>query len=452
MVQFKEEKLLRKELQKLLEDYEHKEIRSLNKIIMSMLARINNEAKIFSGIPEQLVTLANNSLLLQVYQRTGLTYSEDKVVSVVGTSINYIKAVIDKLVKIADDLQDSDKKEALYSLIGGSHLFMAYFFCKYRKKFFADNVNVLCELHGIPKLNEKITSNDALVSLFELTESKKCSKLQRALDIIMQHGNDLITIDANELNISNASKLGISNEDIKALQLLTRVDYDNVYSLMSIAYESISIENKRTGQKLSLNSLYNLIFSMFTNSYIKDIESCKENKNSEFNEFMDAILNIDNINVLYSGIARNFHDIFKNNLTAFSKFENNIIHKYAEIEKEKLSIINSISTTKPSTENTSVVSSSENTLETEENEESSETMTEATDETVIEVPTRRSRRFDQVTLALAVFSALFLIANSAFLMYLIGSKNSAPVYGNIDTNQQCSSIYTEEESSVWQDQ
>ncbi|KAI5129848.1 hypothetical protein NEPAR08_2205 [Nematocida parisii] len=443
MQEFKEEKLLRKELQKSLGDYEYREIKTLNRIVMDMLARINDEVKIFSGIPEQLVSLANNSLLLQVYQRTDLIYSEDAVVSVVGTSINYIKAVIDKLVAIADNLQDNDKKEALYNLIGGSHLFMAYFLCNYRKQFFTENVNTLCELHGIPKLNEKTTSNYALVSLFELTESKKCSKLQRALDIIMKHGNDLFTIDETGLKTSNASKLGISNDDIKALQLLTRVEYDSVYNLMWIAYRSISIENKNTGQKMSFDSLYDLIFGIFTNYSIKDIELYKENKNCKFNEFMNAILNIGSINILYSGVPNNFHDIFKPNLTTFSKFENNVIHMYAETEKEKFSIINSTSTAKPSIEDTTEVSSStETALEAKENRETSEPVTE--------VPTRRSRRDEQVSLFLTVFVFLFLIANSAILINLIGSKNSAPTYGNIDTNQQCTSICPEEESSVWQ--
>ncbi|KAI5168033.1 hypothetical protein NEIRO02_2347 [Nematocida sp. AWRm79] len=224
-------------------------------------------------IPEKLINLAGNIYYIQMHrqnahkEKTGSCQIKGLIKEM---SLKHANIAIDIIMKAAKELDSKDKKEAFYELMGNNHVIMAAVY-KIRNEFFDSAIDVLCEKEGLPELDIGMPSEYAMIKLCELTDSGECSRLQRALDILMKHGDNLIIIDKNGIEQSNASYLGLSKDDIYSLQLLTRTDKWDLNEFYKFLKESIygSIHsfykaNEKYIYYFSIYNLHAIIFSIAT--------------------------------------------------------------------------------------------------------------------------------------------------------------------------------------------
>ncbi|KAI5167537.1 hypothetical protein NEIRO03_1842 [Nematocida sp. AWRm78] len=289
-----DENKLKTELQKEFngkeEEMKPEDIYKIYKIILDMTR--NNS--IFKNLPESLTRLAYNILYIQIYNRI-INYSYgNTTISEIKNSITQTYAIIDIIKEAAKQLDSESKKQAFYRLIGNNHIIIASVY-KHKKNFYDSSINILREKAGIPELDGKITSKDAIIKLFELTESKKYSRLQRVFDILMKHGDNLIITDNNGVEHSNIDNLGICNDDIYSLQLLARIE-DSDFSYFTSFFINSSIYNS-----IYSEDLYNSIFELYNTIYIMSsmdngFNSYKDKKKDIINTCLNQLKN--NINAV----------------------------------------------------------------------------------------------------------------------------------------------------------
>ncbi|EIJ89341.1 hypothetical protein NEPAR06_0508 [Nematocida parisii] len=261
--------------------------------LFNIITEINKERKIFTDLPDPISNLAYNILYIQIaYRIIFKEYNEDYVISEIKGSIKHIDIVMDIIIKSAEELQDANK-QAYYELMGNNHIIMAEVY-KVRSTFYVYSIDILCESIDIPEIDARMTSDDVMIKLCELTESGECSRLQRALDILMKHGNNL-TIADKIIDQSNAHELGISNDDINSLHLLTKLhkwtnsDF-NMFIGQSV-YKSIynEIDNPEYDDTLYIKSLYNLYVMVFNMSVLKNITDTESYINENVNDIKELI-------------------------------------------------------------------------------------------------------------------------------------------------------------------
>ncbi|EIJ87111.1 hypothetical protein NEQG_02697 [Nematocida parisii ERTm3] len=227
-----DEEILRIELQKEFGEkegeIEDEDIEKIYKIVID----INKRTPVFKDLPESLTNFAYNIFYIKINSRIfGCVYKEDTAISAIKDSIAQTSEIIDMIEEGANKLDNQSKKEAFYKLISNNHMIMAQLYMN-RKNFYDSSINILREKAGRSELGEEIASADAMVKLYELTKSKKCSRLQRVLDILMKDGNKLTITDNSGKEQSNADKLRISNDDIYSLQLLARTEESDFLFLL----------------------------------------------------------------------------------------------------------------------------------------------------------------------------------------------------------------------------
>ncbi|KAI5155505.1 hypothetical protein NEPAR06_1887 [Nematocida parisii] len=275
---------LRIELQKEFSDkkgeIEDGDMQKIYKIITDN----NRTTKIFKDLPEPLTNLAYNIFYAQIYSRNiNRDYKEDTAISAINDSITQTYEIIDMIEEEANTLNSKSKKEAFYKLISNNHSIMAQVYMN-RKNFYDSFINILREKAGISELDEEITSKDAIVKLCELTELKKCSRLQNALNILMKHDDNLTITDENGEEQSNICDLELTNDDIYSLQLLARTkdsDFFNFthYIINNLIYNSICIQDKDKRLYTSIGWLYYTIYNMSIIPTTNDIFSLDKDKN-----------------------------------------------------------------------------------------------------------------------------------------------------------------------------
>ncbi|KAI5167655.1 hypothetical protein NEIRO02_2147 [Nematocida sp. AWRm79] len=348
---------LREEFKNKRGEMDHEDINKLFNII----AEINKEKRIFTGVQEPLANLAYNILFKQLFHRIiHRNYTEDSIISKVYNALIHINSIVDIIKELGDELDSDDKKEAFYNLIGNSYLLMAEGYI-FRKKLLDLAIDKLCEKEGISKLDDKITSNNAMNKLCELTESKDSCRFKRALDILVKHGDNLIITDENGEEHSNISNLGITEDDIYSLQLLTKAnDYDinnfiyfldgsvsnsmwnRGYLRLFLLYNNLVIRMDKNDLYFYICLLYVNVFNMFTytSDNILDIESYKEKNRNTIKNYLNQIfkkriedISIGNENLSIINTIRNHND-FNN-----EDIKNNLLKKYFESIESDISTI-----------------------------------------------------------------------------------------------------------------
>ncbi|EIJ88053.1 hypothetical protein NEPAR06_1001 [Nematocida parisii] len=312
--------------------------------VTNIIVDINRNNEIFIDIPVPLRKLAYNMIFIEVFKRTemGYRYTYNDILTVIKDSINYIGIIMNIIINIAEDLQDNYKKEVFYRVMGNNHMIIAAVY-QHRNDFFCDTIDKLCEIHKIKKLDYKLYSDDALIGLFESNKYKKCSRLKRALDILMKYGDNLIIRDNNGNEKSNARKLGISNDDIKSLQLLRRVHQEDVFSIISVVYDSIHIKNKNWNETVSIFWLYLFMLKLSIFMDIKeDILSHKSTKTVDIiKQYLKNMENVENTLIIKNSNAWNRFKSIENDFKINpEEFKNNVIQDYLKRVKSKMLILN----------------------------------------------------------------------------------------------------------------
>ncbi|KAI5168002.1 hypothetical protein NEIRO02_2322 [Nematocida sp. AWRm79] len=345
MVGHIDEDELRTKLQREFKDKEGKiEQKDISKLF-NIITEINRKRRIFTGISSPLDNLAYNMLYKQIYSRIRFErYTEDYIVSKMNDCIKHVDLIIDIIMNVAKELESDDQKQAFYDLMGNNHMVMAQVY-KFKWNFFIPSINILCRKAGIQKLNDKITSEDAMVKLCELTSSGECSRLQNALNILMKYGDNLTIPDKNGIEQSNADKLGLTEDDIYSLQLITRTyrwnNIDLNKFLNDSIYNSIYIEDNEHSLNYSISNLYNTVFDMSKSNGISNIESYKKKNIDKIKECLNELMSKERMGInneireskVYNHIKTHKHFNIED-------FKNNVIQKYLKsIESGILSII-----------------------------------------------------------------------------------------------------------------
>ncbi|KAI5187472.1 hypothetical protein NEIRO03_2544 [Nematocida sp. AWRm78] len=301
MKEFIDENKLKTELQKEFNSKEEMKREDIYKIYKIVVVMTRNNRK-FKNLPESLTRLAYNILYIQIYNRIiNYTYG-NSTISEIKNSITQTYAIIDIIKEAANELDSESKKQAFYRLIGNNHIIMASVY-RHKKNFYDSSINILREKAGIPELDGKITSIDAIIKLFELTESEKYSRLQRVFDILMKHGDNLIITDNNGVEHSNIDNLGICDDDIYSLQLLARIeDLDFVY--FTSFFINSSIYNSNYSE-----DLYNSIFGLYYTIYIMS------SMDNGFNSYKDKKKDI--INTCLNQLKNNINAVYVNDISSY---------------------------------------------------------------------------------------------------------------------------------------
>ncbi|KAI5127002.1 hypothetical protein NEPAR04_0530 [Nematocida parisii] len=269
-------------------------------------------------------------------------YNEDDIISKINMSVNHVKMVINIIIEEGNRLKSMEKEAYYYNLMKSNHLIAADIY-RVRHKFFCDAIDKLCNHFKIKKLDDEMSSNDALISLFELTESKESSRLQSALNLIMNHSDKLAIEDKNGLEQSNSPILEISDEDIRSLQLLRKVKCGDIIDLLDIIYESICIKNQEGTKTNSLYfGLYIPLYDMFLSEEdIKDIELYKKKNTEKIQNVLSILQNIKSMTIRDSNLWwNNLKAINKHPKFNLEKFKNNVVQKYLEAAEDKKPIVN----------------------------------------------------------------------------------------------------------------
>ncbi|KAI5168770.1 hypothetical protein NEIRO03_2623 [Nematocida sp. AWRm78] len=315
--------------------------------LFNVIAEINKERRIFTDLPEPLGNLAYNALYIQVFQRLNDDYYEyidydyttDILISKIIDSTKHIDMFMDIIIKSAEELDSEDKKQAFYKLMGNNHIIMAEVY-KLRRDFFNSSINILCEKEGIPKLDDKMTSEESMIKLCELTKSKECSRLQKALDILIKYGDNLTITDENGKNQSNATKLGISKDDIYSLQLLKNGTYWDNLDLNLFLEESVYnsffiIDRNENSWKFPIYNLYNRIFKICLDINIIYLGSIKDTKPyitqniNEIKKYLSGLKNKESMRVLNEiGESTIFNVIKDHKEFKTDEFTNNVLQNY----------------------------------------------------------------------------------------------------------------------------
>ncbi|KAI5130099.1 hypothetical protein NEPAR04_1774 [Nematocida parisii] len=319
---------------------EEKDIDKIYKMVMA----INKRTPIFKDLPEPLTNLAYNIFYKQIYSRNiKRDYKEDTAISAINNSITQTSAIIDMIKEEAKKLGNESKKQAFYKLMRDNHMIMAQLYMN-RKNFYDSSINILCQKAGRSELDKEITSKDAMVKLLELTKSKKCSRLQRVLDILIKHGDNLTITNTNGEEQSNADKLGLTNDDIYSLQLLARTEesdfFEFTYNIINnLVYKSIYDKDNDKKLHNSILELYYAIYKMSIMSTIStmnnEFSSYKEKKKNIIKTCLNQLNNMESIDFMYNKsiltLLDDYKGILEHNDFDVVKVRNNVVPNYFKV-------------------------------------------------------------------------------------------------------------------------
>ncbi|EIJ89574.1 hypothetical protein NEQG_00344 [Nematocida parisii ERTm3] len=321
-----------------------KVIPGLKDILIRILSDMNKQEPLFETKYAPLNNLAYNSLVLQILNSVNENspYDENCIIAIVNKSIKNTKIIMNTIIDPNNHLSDYKKKHAYYDIMNNNHLVAAQVYKK-RQNFFCHTINKLCALHNIYVLPDVILSSDALANLFEIVHSIDIPRIQRALEVILKHGDSLITINENGEEKSNIIELGLNNGDIYSLHLLTRVDTNDIHWLINIAYDSIFVESSSKHNNKYFSSLYYLLYFPIWQMCIKTetdhILSYIHKEVNNFQRSLDIFKGMKSLVIYDARVQFNINSIWKSPNFTFDTFKNNLVLKHTSSIIDKISVI-----------------------------------------------------------------------------------------------------------------
>ncbi|KAI5126510.1 hypothetical protein NEPAR08_1124 [Nematocida parisii] len=190
--------------------------------ITTEIIKLKEDGTIFNEIPSELLHLSYNMLYICAIAN----YSNSDKSKVSYKVIKHTKTIIEIIIEAAEEIEN---KELFYRMISNNHIItMQSYMIK----------------HAGKKLVSDEGSKKSTMKLMELTEDKKYSNLQRALDIISQD----ITIMSKE------------DEDImKTFNSISKYNEINDFLINSV-YDSIYNDNNG----IKSYDIFNIYWQMYT--------------------------------------------------------------------------------------------------------------------------------------------------------------------------------------------
>ncbi|OAG31378.1 hypothetical protein NEIG_02400 [Nematocida sp. ERTm5] len=237
---------------------------------------------------------------------------------------------------INDVTEDDRQRAGWHAIMNNNHLNVVHNYSPW-KDFLYNTLDEFSNKQNIKKPTEAIYSTDVMKRLFELTESKECSRLQRALEILEQHGKEIVTINESGSEESNMKKLGLEPDDIYSLQLFTRASPHEVDQVIADIYGMVSVQDQDGVEHNVLKDIITLsLFNNTTTDYIKKkrktfIQNLKESMNT-FKTAKTITISKESSQII--------SDICSKYKCDPAEFKNNVAKKYLESLKDKLSSVN----------------------------------------------------------------------------------------------------------------
>ncbi|KAI5167914.1 hypothetical protein NEIRO03_2367 [Nematocida sp. AWRm78] len=305
--------------------------------VIELIIEINNEEPIFMEMPEPLRNIANSGFFLQIALIRYSKDTKDIVLTKIKASINYAKSIIDIIIEISNTLPTNYKKEAFYKLLDNHYFFLNTAFIV-KKKFFLKSIDELCEIYKIGPISKNISSRDLLYALMGPANCNTCSRLERVIEILKNHGDILIIKDQSGNKLSNIVNIGLNIEDVLILKAFRDIKIDDLNEIMNLVYRIIHVKIKAR-EKSNLTSLFNIyhpIKFMFTIP-IDDILFILQYK-EEIKNNLITVHEIESISLKYSETNKNG---FETNFNlSYSRFEESIVLNHLKYIEDNLAIIN----------------------------------------------------------------------------------------------------------------
>ncbi|EIJ93973.1 uncharacterized protein NEPG_01545 [Nematocida parisii ERTm1] len=259
-----------------------------------------------------------------------------------------IKSIFDDIIKnikirasivwntINHVTEDDRQRTGWHTIMNNNHLNVVHNYLPW-KDFLYNTLDEFSTKQSIKKPTEAIYSADVIKRLFELTESKECSRLQRVLDILEQHGKEIVTINESGNEESNMKKLGLEPDDIYSLQLFTRANPYEIDQVIADMYGMISIQDQDDVEHNVLKDIITLsLFNDTTTGHInKKIKTFIKNLKESMNTFKTA-----KTIIISKESSQTISDICSRYECDPMEFKNNVAKKYLESLKDKLSSVN----------------------------------------------------------------------------------------------------------------
>ncbi|EIJ87328.1 hypothetical protein NEQG_02451 [Nematocida parisii ERTm3] len=216
--------------------------------IIDKIKKLYSSEDTFQGKYAPIAQMINSQIIRSIEREFGGLY-------VNKTYDILIKSIFDDIIKnikirasivwntINHVTEDDRQRAGWHTIMNNNHLNVVHNYLPW-KDFLYNTLDEFSTKQSIKKPTEAIYSADVIKRLFELTESKECSRLQRVLDILEQHGKEIVTINESGNEESNMKKLGLEPDDIYSLQLFTRANPYEIDQVIADMYGMISIQDQ----------------------------------------------------------------------------------------------------------------------------------------------------------------------------------------------------------------
>ncbi|EIJ87357.1 hypothetical protein NEPAR06_0934 [Nematocida parisii] len=311
-----------------------KVIKNFKGIVMSIISRCLPKNLEMGKINNKLDDLEYNMQNLLIFGRIdeGARYIENDLITMINSSIKIAKHIVADILNASTIITDEEMKMKYYNMMNNNYLIGMEIY-KSRHDFFYKIIRQIATNQDVKPAGIKRNSSTALNSLIMPTESKDCSRLQRAWDIITKHGEALDILNQEGNEESNMAKLGLSKDDIYSLYLFTNADFNSVMSISELMYNLVSIEDSSK----SVHSLTNFVHR----EIVKLLLSNSENNLSErkrINILKSRLKDILGLKRVF--VMNGYQDAINNVCNKYgidiSNFEANVVQKYLEAVKNQL--------------------------------------------------------------------------------------------------------------------
>ncbi|EIJ89348.1 hypothetical protein NEPAR06_0503 [Nematocida parisii] len=200
-----------------------------------------------------LNNIAYNTFIMVLKYQTILIkeVTTDSIISMLEKSLCTTEALMDSIENGAELIENDEQKMAYYNMMDKLHILT-----KLPAQLFMSMHLDACYAFYLytPSISfEKISRNEAMGKLCELTRSGEYSNFERLLEIFTENAGNFVKYDKNGMKRSNLANLNLSDEDIYLLYLLTTQTTDDLYHLITAMDNSISVKSKKVTKKEVVN-------------------------------------------------------------------------------------------------------------------------------------------------------------------------------------------------------
>ncbi|KAI5186638.1 hypothetical protein NEIRO03_2337 [Nematocida sp. AWRm78] len=311
-----------------------KVIKNFKGIVMRILSSCLPKNLEIEEINNRLNDLTYNMQNLLIFSRIDedTRYIENDLIAMINSSIKTAKHIVEDILNASTIITDEEMKMEYYNMMNSNYLIGMEVY-KNRHDFFYKIIRQIAISQDVKPLGVKRKSSAVLNSLIMPTESKDCSRLQRAWDIITMHGEALAILSQEGMEESNMDKLGLSKDDIYSLYLFTKADFNSVMSTSELMYNLVSIEDSSKSVHSLTNFVHKEIVKLLLSNSGNNLSERK--RRNTLKSRLKDILGLKRVFIM-NGYQDAINNVCNKYGIDISNFEANVVQKYLEAVKKQL--------------------------------------------------------------------------------------------------------------------